>query len=83
VAGRYTHFFGGEMTDQEWLTTLLGALKGADWAVVCAGIERRFPYATAAVQHRITNERRVVHFPLQTLRHPEIMSTEILRQLTT
>jgi hypothetical protein len=71
------------MTDQEWLTALLRALEGADWTVECAGIEHRFPYATAAVQHRITNERRVVHFPLRTLRHPEIMSTEILRQLIT
>ena len=71
------------MTDQEWLTALLGALKGADWAVECAGVEHRFPYAAAAVQHRITNERRVVYFPLQALRRPETMSTEILRQLTT
>jgi hypothetical protein len=69
------------MTDQDWLTALLGSLKGADWAVECAGVEQRFPYASAAVQHRITNERRVVHFPLQALRRPETMSTHILRQL--
>jgi hypothetical protein len=69
------------MTDQEWLTALLASLKGADWTVECAGVDQRFPFASAAVQHRITNARRVVHFPLQALRHPETMSTEILRQL--
>jgi hypothetical protein len=35
------------MIDQEWLTALLGALKGADWAVECAGTEHRLPYAVA------------------------------------
>ncbi len=70
------------MTDQEWLTTLLSALDGADWAVECSGVTQHFPYATAAVQHRITNMCRVIHFPLQTLGHPERMRTEILRQLT-
>ena len=69
------------MTEQEWLTALLGALKGAEWTVECAGLVQGFPYATAAVQHRITNECKVLHFPLQSLRHPETMRTEILRQL--
>jgi hypothetical protein len=70
------------VTDQEWLTALLAALDGAEWTVECAGMRQGFPYATAAIQHRITNECKLVRFPLQSLRHPETMKTEILRHLT-
>ena len=68
------------MTDQEWLTALLASLKGADWTVEFAGVDQRFR-SPAQRSASITNARRVVHFPLQALRHPETMSTEILRQL--
>ena len=70
------------MTDQQWLAAVLGALEGAEWAVECAGIMPHYPYATAALHHRITNECRVVNFPLRAVRDSAAMKAEILRQLT-
>jgi hypothetical protein len=69
------------MTDREWLTALLDALDGVDWMVECAGIMPHYPYASAALHHRLTNECRVVHFPLRAVRDSTAMKTEILRQL--
>jgi hypothetical protein len=69
------------MTDREWLTALLGALEGADWTVECAGIMPHYPYASAALRHRRSNECRVVNFPPRAARDTAAMKIEILRQL--
>jgi hypothetical protein len=70
------------MTDGEWLTALRGAStakSGRSRAqVLCWDTHTQLlPF-----KHRLTNQCKIVHFPLQSLRRPETMKTEILRQST-
>jgi len=53
------------VTDPEWTTALVAAFSGADWMAGRARVTQGFSF----------------HFPLQALRHPETMTTDILRQL--